>query len=572
MNPDGLRLEYYTMCNYDRVRYSCSHIYWSNVKSTCERVTKPGDQCSVKKVRKDGYFRSSQRCARCDGRYSITPTSRPAVPLSPNQHCGDGNCYLAKGHVGPHRASRWDFREVVWMSNIDRCPAEGCDRATGHPLPHGELIPTARTIALRFEENVRRQEEETLRRLSLLVLNAMGIYIRPVASYVPRFAVQQRVKDHNAAEAKRRQKMSESPMVRPPINGLYAELNLSNREIRLFDLFPQSDNGEIRGVFHHVTLSSWASYTALSYTWGDPTDVRQITVDGKIVDVRKNLWEFLHQQSSLISQPKRFWIDALCIDQSNVHERNHQVNLMKDIYVGADEVYVWLGAKSGNSGIAMDYIERKAARGLKPKGPGFQRIWTREEGRALRDLCERPYWRRMWVIQEIVHAKKIAVWCGPQSFTWDFVESLYLKLKGLQDTHWFPHHEFAIQVLQSSAAVMVWQRAHCRHPETPIPSLRTLIEVFRHWQCAEIRDKVFALVSMASPDTTILPDYAQSARDVYFAVCEKHPEAGWAFENMLSQVLGLSERDIKLSGRDLVEYKVHPPERWILQRRAKDDW
>jgi hypothetical protein len=458
-------------------------------------------------------------------------------------------------HDGPHRPMRQHVHNLdLWKSRIERCPVEGCDRAAGHPADHGELVPTARTIALRHEENLKREEEEAFQRLSLLVLNAMGLYFRPVATNGSDSASQPRPKTPVIAEAKQVQNKSKSQMLRtpiPPIDRLYAGLFLADQEIRLFELFPQSHSGEIRGQFHHTTLSSPVSYTALSYTWGDPTDVRQITVDGKTVEVRKNLWDFLYQQSSLISQSKRFWIDALCIDQSNVNERNHQVNLMKDIYVGAEEVYVWLGSKSDNSGIAMEYIGSKAARSLKPKGPGYQRIWTREEGRALRDLCERPYWRRMWVIQEIVHAKTITVWCGPQSFTWDFVESLYLKLKGLQDTHWFPHHEFAIQVLQSSAAIMVWQRAHYRHPETAAPSLRTLIEVFRHWQCAEIRDKVFALVSMSSPDTTIVPDYSQSARDVYFAVCGKHPDGGWAFENMLSQVLGLSQRDIKLSGRDL---------------------
>jgi hypothetical protein len=524
------------------------------VQRTCERAQESEDKCDLKKAQKGGYIRIAQRCARCDGRYATHKSSSIVVPLQPNQRCTVGRCYLIRHHGGPHRTLRDDLQDAVWMTSIERCPAEGCDRAAGHPMHHGELIPTARTVALRHEENTKKQEEETFQRLSLLVLNAMGIYFRPVVPHGPFSASQQRPEDHVASEAKIVQKMSKPQVLRTPVpqvNRLYEGLDLSNQEIRLFDLFPRSHSGEIRGTFHHAALSSPVSYTALSYTWGDPADLRQIKVDGKTVNVRKNLWNFLCQQSSLISQPKRFWIDALCIDQSNIYERNHQVNLMKDIYVGAEEVYVWLGNKSDNSGIAMDYIGRKATRGLKPKGPGYQRIWTREEGRALRDLCERPYWRRMWVIQEIVHAKKITVLCGPQSFTWDSVESLYLKLKGLQDTHWFPHHESAIQVLQSSAAVLVWQRAHYRHPETPAPSLRTLIEVFRHWQCAEIRDKVFALVSMASPDTTIVPDYSQSARDVYFAVCGKHPDGGWAFENMLSQVLGLSQRDTKLSGRDL---------------------
>jgi len=78
-----------------------------------------------------------------------------------------------------------------------------------------------------------------------------------------------------------------------------------------------------------------------------------------------------------------------------------------------------------------------------------------------------------------------------------------------------------------------------------------LIEIFRDWQCTDVRDKVFALVSMASSNIAIIPDYSQPARQAYFTVQEKHAEAGPWFDNMLSQVLGLFGRDLKLSGRDL---------------------
>jgi hypothetical protein len=84
----------------------------------------------------------------------------------------------------------------------------------------------------------------------------------------------------------------------------------------------------------------------------------------------------------------------------------------------------------------------------------------------------------MWIIQEIIHADKITVWCGKKGFEWSIFERLYLNLKTLEDTGWFAHHAFVMNVLQSSACVMVWQRAHWRHPETPTPSLQMLIEVF----------------------------------------------------------------------------------------------
>jgi hypothetical protein len=184
-----------------------------------------------------------------------------------------------------------------------------------------------------------------------------------------------------------------------------------------------------------------------------------------MIKIRKNLRGFLQQQSLTISEPKLFWIDAICIDQDNVHERNHQVKQMKDIYARAREVYVWLGRVTGKSDLAMDYIAKKGARKPRPKRFGFRPIWKPGEGEALYYLCERLYWRRMWIIQEIVHAERFTVWCGERSFDWGMLESLYRTLKTLEDSHWIMHNTFSDSVLQSPAFTMVWQRAHWRHPQ-----------------------------------------------------------------------------------------------------------
>lgn len=403
---------------------------------------------------------------------------------------------------------------------------------------------TSRTLAARFEET-RNEERQRLQTLDRLVLSDMRDLQRPieeehlaaqvaqVALTAPNPTPKQCALDSSAKTA----------MSRPP----YLELDFSSQQIRLFELDPRNETTDIQGSFRYVELTACPAYTALSYAWGDATGIQQITVGGGgTIDVRKNLWEFLRQQSSAISEPKLFWIDAICINQPNVHERNHQVKLMKQIYVNASEVYIWLGCEADNSGLAMDYIAKKGTRKLRPRGPGFSDIWNREEGRALCHLCERPYWERMWIIQEIVHAEKIAVWCGAKSFEWGMLESLYQTLKILEDTHWIMHHKFANQVFQSPAAIMVWQRAHWRHSQTPTPSLQTLIEVFYKWKCTDVRDKVYALVSMANPDTAIIPDYSRSARQVYSAV-----QAGPQFNNVLSQILRLSSLDLELPEQDL---------------------
>ncbi|KAI0429017.1 heterokaryon incompatibility protein-domain-containing protein [Xylaria sp. FL1042] len=352
----------------------------------------------------------------------------------------------------------------------------------------------------------------------------------------------------------------------------YRRLALYNRQIRLFQLEPGITASGITGSFICAELSSRPSYTALSYTWGDMETGRKITISnqGKLT-VGDNLWSFLCVQSSVITQPTSFWIDAICIDQSNVHERNHQVGLMKHIYANATKVYVWLGREAESSDIAMRFVTAQASKPLRPRGPGYYPLWTRQQGEALHTLCERLYWRRMWIIQELLHAEDITVWCGSLHFSWGDIEKLYLKLKIVEDSQWFAHHEFHMRVMQSSAAVMIWQRAHWRHPDTPVPRLPTLIKIFRDWQCTDLRDKVFALSGMATEESAVAPNYALTVREVYLAVMENvQREDKEQFGALLSQTVGLAGRDIDLHGQNMIEYRTPDAQRLVLKARQMD--
>ncbi|PMD66987.1 uncharacterized protein K444DRAFT_515540 [Hyaloscypha bicolor E] len=105
--------------------------------------------------------------------------------------------------------------------------------------------------------------------------------------------------------------------------------------------------GPIRCWIRHFSLSNAPPYRALSYAWGpDSSSTKKIFLNGKIVQVRRNLWEALaHIQFACFDFRTRekedvfaeenstwVWIDALCIDQRNVEERNHQVGVMGRIY------------------------------------------------------------------------------------------------------------------------------------------------------------------------------------------------------------------------------------------------
>lgn len=121
---------------------------------------------------------------------------------------------------------------------------------------------------------------------------------------------------------------------------------LAPNEIRLVLLLPGAEytNIELLSI-PHVSLANAPAYKALSYAWGDPEDVQTITVDNVYVKVTKNLASFLWQirQDLDPGMVLLLWIDAICINQQDIEERNQQLLLMRRIYERAETTIVWLG-------------------------------------------------------------------------------------------------------------------------------------------------------------------------------------------------------------------------------------
>lgn len=124
----------------------------------------------------------------------------------------------------------------------------------------------------------------------------------------------------------------------------YAPLDPKNRSIRLIRIRSNlSPSGHIRCDIRHARLDH-EDYVCLSYVWG-PTDSTQwIMIGESLFEVRQNLWDFLNSARQLQRHASMwFWIDALCINQADVSERNHQVQQMAQTYENAQEVVSWLG-------------------------------------------------------------------------------------------------------------------------------------------------------------------------------------------------------------------------------------
>jgi len=195
----------------------------------------------------------------------------------------------------------------------------------------------------------------------------------------------------------------------------YSPLDPNSAEIRLLELLPGAPNTPLYCKLIVVTLGRRPNFEALSYVWGDTTVKRSITVDGDVFQVTTNLEEGL-RALRYRRKSRTLWVDAICINQQNVAEKNFQVPLMSSIYREAVRVVAWMGPSNPAIALAVSYAEAYVVKRftattfywLKLKfASKFSRRAKKEkllaslrayEGRL--DILGLPYWTRMWTYQE----------------------------------------------------------------------------------------------------------------------------------------------------------------------------
>lgn len=134
---------------------------------------------------------------------------------------------------------------------------------------------------------------------------------------------------------------------------MYQSLDANREEIRLLTLYPpENDNAGLRCSLRSVALISRTgdalkvpSYEALSYVWGQPDFSSPILVNGQELCITPTLTTILLSLRRSIE--RTLWVDAICINQSNLAERAHQVTIMKKIYCLCQRVVAWLGPTLG---------------------------------------------------------------------------------------------------------------------------------------------------------------------------------------------------------------------------------
>jgi Heterokaryon incompatibility protein (HET) len=199
-------------------------------------------------------------------------------------------------------------------------------------------------------------------------------------------------------------------------------------QIRLLTIIPGSRGSPICCVLGWYDAAKMPSYTAVSYCWRShqpsadkffKDTPRQIVVNDQDFEVTKTAFEVLtHMRSNYRS--RTIWIDAICIDQKNEDDKTRQLPLMPQIYQDAREVIVFLGP-SKTAALATSLVNRAFVvnRLCVSDQTEYKYEIPTDAARALKRMLKRPWFQRVWIVQEVVKGRKVTIRYGDESLSWE---------------------------------------------------------------------------------------------------------------------------------------------------------
>lgn len=342
---------------------------------------------------------------------------------------------------------------------------------------------------------------------------------------------------------------------------------LAATEIRVVEILPGlSDDRLLQCTVRRIVLAN--THAALSYTCGTSNDMKTIVVNGGHFQVRPNLWHFLNTARATGShRDKDLWIDALSIDQGNIPERNAQVRSMAEIYSQAADVSVWLGQGDENIEAALNALRRLQAHieihGIRrPDLPHEQKgLPPSPNFRALLQLCNLPYWKRMWIIQEMMLSSVIWIFYGRSFCEWRYLFRHMFYDDGLAGIRLKAKGESLAYRLLNSRGFNIYERPRDQTTSLARP-LSDLLADFETFECSDFHDHIFAILSMAEHRRAFHIDYRDTKIQLLGKVlqfCERYEGATHlvTIAITLRKILGI-EKDELQSWRLNDKAKISP--------------
>lgn len=340
----------------------------------------------------------------------------------------------------------------------------------------------------------------------------------------------------------------------------YKPLDPNLRDIRLLRIYPGGYDEVVRCSLSIVSLEHRPKFDALSYVWGDAGDTRTVYVDNVPFPATTNLESALRHirehsceaTEELIPANRDVWIDAICINQSDVEERNQQVRMMKDIYSQASHVLIWLGLGDPHSDYLFDKVCNEEFVQDVESALEAGRLPNREQLRVAtvveRNLMRRPWWTRVWVVQELVLARQDpTVLCGSRICSWSTMARLSFAVQTwLRDTsgELLPSYD-VISALnpQLNVGATVSMFARLRRDYQVGGSLGANIPFDLSAQCnvTDTKDYVYGCLGFLSKEasSSLEVNYRRSAHEIY------HEATAAAFRHNPVEFLGRSIIDLR---------------------------
>jgi hypothetical protein len=287
----------------------------------------------------------------------------------------------------------------------------------------------------------------------------------------------------------------------PPPPALHLPLP-DDSSIRLLLLLSGDFNDPIKCHLRVCSLSSSLVFSAISYTWavenGDDEKCEEIILDGQPFQVSRNCHTALNRVRQM-PNTALIWIDAICIDQANIEERGHQVKLMSQIYMQAQNVFVYIGEHHSRSRNLFDTIGQHS----QAQGREQARKFVDQVSKiAWNALFARRYFSRLWILQELALAKHAVILCGDSSLAWDHFAN-YNRLMN-------EFHEMEVY------SIFMFERSLYLSPNKEL----LLLDHGRKANATDPRDKIYGLLGLLPAERlgSIVADYTLSVEQLYVKV------------------------------------------------------
>jgi hypothetical protein len=314
----------------------------------------------------------------------------------------------------------------------------------------------------------------------------------------------------------------------------------SARHFRLLRLLGKKEHGNsirCRLVIFEIDSPHRPSYRAVSYTWDNAAPYRKVLCDDRKLEVRNNLKTLLaYVRDDLYDC--WLWIDAICIDQTSLSERGHQVKLMGEIYSRANNVLAWLGSGDREIQLALRFIaEANSAESswdFNTWPDWFEELEIAKEDAAQRrasgwewfsKFSRLRFWTRRWIIQEIVLARSVVLQAGKRKLAMTEIEQFLEKrlANASEEIGMLGKSDLDELLIEKTPVALLAQHRHGLRfsfdGEIVAPTLAHLLLRYRESNCTEPSDNAYALINLIGEHRRFLKvDYSQTATDRFRTV------------------------------------------------------